>query len=184
MNTFIAILRGINVSGKRIIKMDALKQLFTDLNFKNIQTYIQSGNVIFKSSDSDVLEIKKRIENGILNAFSLEVPVIIITSDELESVVSENPFTEDETKNSNFLHVTFLSEKPKEEYVIQLNGMNFPEEEFQIKNNAIYLYCPNGYGNSKLTNTFFEKKLKTTATTRNWKTTKELLNIAAKIANS
>jgi uncharacterized protein (DUF1697 family) len=180
MVTYIAILRGINVGGKRMIKMDALKQLFLSLGFSNIETYIQSGNVIFKSKKLNEDKLANIISEAIKNVFTYDVPTIVKNVDELKNIITNNPFTKDKSKLIEFLHVTFLNAIPTKENVEIITKLDFGDDAFSIIDNAVYLYCPNGYSNSKLTNSFLENKLKVTATTRNWKTCNELLSIGEK----
>lgn len=184
MTTYISILRGINVGGNRMIKMDALRQLFTKLGFQNIQTYIQSGNVVFQTDKKGNTELESIISKAILATFTFEVPVIVKNLDELKAIVSNNPFLNDATKDIAHLHVTFLDVQPLQEHFDKIKDVTYQADEFCLIDKAIYLYCPNSYSNSILTNGFFENKLKVTATTRNWKTTNELVNIANKISNS
>ena len=180
MTTYISMLRGINVSGQKMIKMDALKEMYEDLHFTNIQTYIQSGNVIFNDNHTEQIDLGQRISNELMRKFGFEIPVIVLDTVELKEIIEKNPFTSDKTKEISHLHVTFLSSKTE----LIDNGLFYqkkaPGEEFAITENAVYLYCPKGYGQTKLTNAFFESKLKVGATTRNWKTTLELHRIAAK----
>lgn len=175
---YISILRGINVSGKNIIKMDSLRQSYENLGLNNIITYLQSGNVIFTSENADHNELTQKIKQQIKIDFGFNIPVIVLSIDELSQVVANNPFLEESGKNEAFLHVTFLSAQPGyyEKKIIEDKIQN--EEEIYFSDKAIYLYCPNGYGRTKLTNNLLENKLKVTATTRNWKTTTALLKIA------
>jgi uncharacterized protein (DUF1697 family) len=184
MTTYISILRGINVSGHRMIKMDALRQLFADLGFQNIQTYIQSGNIVFQDKKTDQRKLEKKIAKAITDKFSFDVPVIVKEFDELKQILSDNPFLTDNTKDTAHLHITFLADKPDQVNFDKIKDRQYQADEFHLVDKAIYLYCPNSYSNSKLTNSFFETKLKVTTTTRNWKTTNELLTIANKISNS
>lgn len=181
MTTYISILRGINVGGQRIIKMNALQQMFTDLNFQNTQTYIQSGNVIFQSETMKCQDLEKEISKKILERFGFEVPVIVKTLEELQTIVANNPFSKDSSKDQSCLHVTFLSESPKESDFEKIKQGDYQSDEFKLEAKTVFLCCRNGYGKTKLTNGFFESKLKVVATTRNWKTTQELLNIAMKL---
>ncbi len=175
MNSYISMLRGINVSGQKKIKMEELKKLYKSLGFFDVQTYIQSGNVIFKSPEKDVSKLASRIRQGIKQISGFDVSVIIRTKDELEELIKNNPFTQ---KDASKLHVTFLSAVPTSVPVDEISKVKDKAEEFFIGDRAVYLFCPNGYGRSKLSNTLFEKKLKLSATTRNWETVKALFNMA------
>jgi uncharacterized protein (DUF1697 family) len=181
MATYISILRGINVSGYKTIKMDALKNMYEGMGFKNVQTYIQSGNVIFQHSETEIKKLEKKIAKKISEQFSFEVPVIVRTLEELNQIVNTNPFINDPAKDEAHLHVTFLSALPEKNHIEKILEVKYNTDDIAILDKAIYLHCPNGYGNSKLTNTFLEGKLKVVATTRNWKTTKQLLSMAEKL---
>ncbi|WP_297099114.1 DUF1697 domain-containing protein [uncultured Draconibacterium sp.] len=180
MKTYVAILRGINVSGKNKIKMDALKSSFSSLGFEQVQTYIQSGNVVFKYQEMSSEDLAELINKQILDDFGFDVPVLVLDSVQLETIVKNNPFVGDESKEVQFLHVTFLKETPKNVNNEKINSYVKAEEEFEVSECAVYLYCPHGYGKTKLNNNFFESQLKVTATTRNWKTTLKLLEMANK----
>jgi uncharacterized protein (DUF1697 family) len=180
MATYISILRGINVSGKNIIKMDALRKLFIDADFSNVQTYIQSGNIIFETKKIATAGLEKIISGEIKKQFGLNIPVLVTGLEELKEAIKNNPFTNAQLKDINFLHVTFLSGIAGKENIAKISITNFLPDEFVVIDKAIYLYCPNGYGNTKLNNNFFENKLKLTATTRNWKTVNELARMAEK----
>ncbi len=181
MNTYVAILRGINVGGKRMIKMDALKQLFASLGFQNVETYIQSGNVFFQSKKTSEEKLAATIAKEIKSVFTFDVPTIVKNIDELKQIIANNPFTKDNKKLTEFLHVTFLATAPVKANVDSNAKLHFADDAFAIIDNAVYLYCPNSYSSSKLTNGFFENKLKVIATTRNWKTCNELVSIAEKL---
>ncbi len=180
METYISILRGINVGGHKLIKMQVLTKLYEDLGFKNVKTYIQSGNVVFKSKQTDNLKLEAIISKKITEVFSFEVPVIVMKHKEVEGVFKNNPFIIKKKLDVNFLHVTFFSQQPKQEDMDKISGV-FGNDEFVFTEKAVYLYCPDGYSKSKLTNSFFENKLKVIATTRNWKSTTELVNIASSL---
>lgn len=175
MPVFLSILRGINVSGQKKILMSDLKQLYEELDFKKVQTFIQSGNVVFESKSSTSLA--KKIEQNIKQKYEFDVPVIIRTMDEMETTIKNNPFLKTKGIELDKLHVTYLSEPPTVESIKKIKEYNFEPDTFHIIEKEIYIHCPNGYGRTKLTNTFFEKKLNITATTRNWKTSNELLTI-------
>lgn len=179
MATYVSMLRGINVGGQKKIKMKDLKELYESLNFKDVKTYIQSGNVVFRYPDSPVLELTEKIENEIKKVFDFHVPVFIRTKDELQDAVKNNPFKELDVDK---LHVTFLSDIPTEKPVKEIDKIKDKSEKFSIILKEIYLFLPHGYGRTKLSNEFFEKNLKVSATTRNWKTLNKLLDIANNFA--
>ena len=154
--------------------MDALRQLFVDLGYGNVQTYIQSGNVIFSSEKTDSRELEKIIAQKIIQTFGFDVPVLILNAEELTDILENNPFRTDAAKDPSFVHITFLSESPDHNLLKKITDSTFTPDEFVNIERAVYLYCPAGYGNTKLTNTFFENKLKLTATTRNLNTATEL----------
>ena len=178
MTTYISLLRGINVSGQKIIKMDILKEMFESLLFEHIKTYIQSGNIVFQYKKSENKDLEIKISNQIQKSFGFEVPVIVLEADELKVIIENNPFKDDKTRDISFLHVTFFSSRPEQINFEPIKKVKSQGEEIALIDRAVYLYCPNGYGRTKLTNAFLENKLKTRATTRNWKTTLELLKIA------
>jgi uncharacterized protein (DUF1697 family) len=175
MATFLSILRGINVSGQKKINMADLKSLYENLGFKNIKTYIQSGNVIFENNTGK--DLSKKIEKQIEEKYGFQVPILIRTVNEMEEAVNKNPFLEEKNIEPDKLHVTYLSDIPSNENLEKMKTVDYRPDRFYVSGKEIYLYCPGGYGNTKLTNTFFEKKLKQTATTRNWKTTNALLKM-------
>jgi uncharacterized protein (DUF1697 family) len=177
MDTYISILRGINVSGHNMIRMDALKKLYEDIGFKQVQTFIQSGNVLFREKKTDGWILEKKISEKIAEMFGFTVPVLVKALSEMEPVLKNNPFVNDRHSDIKSLHVTFLSRVPEQTAIEKINVQS-GNDEFIISGNVIYIYCPDGYGRTKLNNTFFENKLKIVATTRNWKTVNELVNIA------
>jgi uncharacterized protein (DUF1697 family) len=180
--TFISILRGINVAGHNMIKMDALRKIYIDLGYKNITTYIQSGNVLFQSDEKDHKILEKQITSKLGEVFSLNVPVLVIEKTELERIFENNPFTNDRHEDIDRLYVMFLSKNPDMTGVDKIKG-DFGSDEYIIGDKAIYLYLPNGAGRSKLTINLFEKHLKVTATARNWKTVTELVRLVKSIEN-
>ncbi|WP_159470575.1 DUF1697 domain-containing protein [Dyadobacter sp. 3J3] len=179
MQTYIAILRGINVSGHNMIKMADLKTMFETLPFENIRTYIQSGNIVFNAKPGNDQDLEKQIHDTIQKTFSFSVPVIVLEEKELRKVRQHNPFLTGRNEDVTKLHVTFLEAIPENILVEKLKETaQFLPDEWILEGKAIYLFCPNGYGKTKLNNNFFENKLKVTATTRNWKTVNELVSIA------
>ena len=174
-------LRGINVSGQKLIKMDALRKSYENMGFQNVKTYVQSGNIIFTCNHFEINDLEQKISRQIEQDFGFEVPVIVLTIDKLKQVIENNPFLKDPDKDQSFLHVTFLASKPNYFDYSTIEDKKQDEEEIFFTDNAVYLFCPNGYGRTKLNNNFLEKKLKVLATTRNWKTTNELYKIAQEL---
>lgn len=158
--------------------MDALRKCYENLGFHNITTYVQSGNVVFSGNNVNSNELAQIITRQIETDFGFDVPVIVLTIDNLKQIIDCNPFLKDSDKDATFLHVTFLSSKPQKTDFTAIEEKKLSGEEIYFADNAVYLYCPNGYGKSKLNNSFLETKLIVGATTRNWKTTNELLKIA------
>lgn len=171
---FICLLRGINVSGKNLIKMTDLKQLFVDLSFSHVQTYIQSGNVVFYSSLTDESLLAEMISKAIFSRFGHTVPTLVISAADLSRIFVQNPYP----NQMDILHVTFLGDVPLQENIDSIDRLKYLPDVFICVEKALYLICPNGYGNTKLHNQYFEKKLKCKATTRNWKTVTELVNMS------
>ncbi len=177
---YISILRGINVSGQKKIKMADLKALYEEQGFESVTTYIQSGNVIFESKGKLNTEgLKKVIEKSIEQKYAFYVPVDIRTNQELEQIVENCPYEEaKEEENGTKVLVTFLQSAPSsQKQELLLEYVKYPER-LTIQGSEVYLYCPNGYGKSKLTNTFLEGKLGISATTRNWKSVKKLYELS------
>jgi len=179
MPVFIALLRGVNVSGQKLIKMDALRELFVKMGFEKVETYIQSGNIVFQSINPNQRELEQIISAGLKDAFGFEIPVLVLAVKELKDITRKNPFINNDSKDKSCMHVTFLSVEPEMTLFENLKKLEYKGEEFELAGKALYLYCPKGYGKTRLNNTFLEKKLKVTATTRNWKTVNTLLEMAA-----
>lgn len=174
MTTYISLLRGINVSGQKIIKMEALRAEYEALGFADVKTYIQSGNVIFQAENENCLDLAQKIAKMILQKWEFEVPVMVKTVKEWQTVLQENPFILERNEDKNKLHVTFLAEVPDAEKWAKIEGGLYGADAYILAGKTVYLFCPNGYGNTKLTNTFFESKLKCLATTRNWNTLEKI----------
>ncbi len=174
METYIVMLRGINIGGHNMIKMTRLEEIFAEMNFKNIRTYIQSGNVIFESKKTDQKKLAKQIESEIMKSTGLQVSVIIRNRSEIKHVLENNPFLTNRNEDINRLFVTFLDMEPNPDDIKKAQEGNYDSDEFEVSGKEIYGFCPNGYGKTKLNTNFFEKKFKTTATARNWKTVQNL----------
>ena len=146
MPTYISLLRGINVSGQKLIKMDALKAMYRQLDFQNAETFLQSGNVIFKDEKSDPSDLATTISSKIQEQFGFEVPVIVLKVDDLKEIIEENPLKDDLRMDQQFLHVIFLAADPKEIDFELIAAKKSAGEEIVLIKKAVYLYCPNGYG--------------------------------------
>ena len=179
MVRYVSMIRGINIGGKKV-KMDRLKELYRSLDFKNIKTYIQSGNVIFESTESDATKLSRVIEKRMAEVFNFDVKVLIRTKNEMINVINENPFKHEDIK---LIYVTFLSDNPSEKLIKDLTrsideNIANKTDKYIIIGKEIYLFLPNGYGRTKLNNNFFEKKLGISATTRNWRSINKIVDIA------
>ena len=173
MAFYIAILRGINISGKNKIKMADLRESLENLGFTNVKTYIQSGNIIFEALKAPVKKLSEMIQKKIVSNFGFSVLVIVKTPLEINETITNNPFLKQKNYDPSKFHVTFLSKLPRKIDLEKLSEVK-SEDQVYCYGKDIYLYCPNGYGRTKLTNNFLEKLLAVSATTRNWKTVNNL----------
>lgn len=179
MPQYIALLRGINVSGQKIIKMDKLRAIFESIGFTKVSTYIQSGNVIFDSEEEDAAIVRERIVGELMSQLNFDIPVIIRTPSELQEIVQETPYpTVNEAENEQ-RYVTLLAQMPTEAALGKLNAAQNAVDEYQVKGLTVYLLIRKNYGESKFSNNFIEKKLGVSATTRNWETVNKLIRLAA-----
>ncbi|TYA69906.1 DUF1697 domain-containing protein [Seonamhaeicola marinus] len=176
MKTYIALLRGINVSGQKKIPMAELRELLTHSGLNNVQTYIQSGNVIFQASEENKTVLQAKIHDAIHDHFGFSVPILVLEPVTLNEIFNNSPFPQNEKEKSYFM---FLYEKPENKLVKEVSQLNYPNEAFKVTDNSVYFYCSTGYGKAKCSNNFFERKLKVTATARNYKTMVKLLSLSA-----
>jgi uncharacterized protein (DUF1697 family) len=174
--TFVALLRGINVGGKNKLPMKDLTAMFVEAGCGNVRNYIQSGNVVFETSPARLCEV---IQERIEKQFGFRVPVILRNAKQLRAVVDNNPFLKVGAPPET-LHVMFLADKPGQERIDALDPHRSPPDEFIVQGQEIYLRLPNGAGNSKLTNAYFDSKLATVSTVRNWRTVNTLLEMMEK----
>ncbi|MGB8329831.1 MAG: DUF1697 domain-containing protein [Polyangiales bacterium] len=179
-DVYVALLRGVNVGGKNKLPMSSLVALFADAGCDDLQTYIQSGNVVFRAKDDLARQIPGAISKAISDRLGLRVPVITRSIDQLRSLAGSNPFLSaalDPTK----LHVALLADKPDRSKIAALDPNRSPPDEFFVRGMEIFLHCPNGMARTKLTNAYFDSKLKTTSTIRNWNTIVKLLEITERL---
>ncbi len=177
MILFVALLRGINVSGHHMIKMNDLKISLSSLGYQNIQTYLQSGNVIFASKEENLKKTEALIEKQIQIDFGYDIPVMVFTKEFFLKVFRNNPILKTNNLDFKKIAVAFLDQIPEKELINNFNIENYPEKLI-IVNRIIYLYYPNGIGTSKLNNNLIESKLKVISTVRNWNT---VSNISQKL---
>jgi uncharacterized protein (DUF1697 family) len=179
MTTYIALLRGINVSGQKKILMSDLKNLMEELGYHEVGTYIQSGNIIFNSSDQSENDIAKHIKDKIFDIYQFDVKVMVMTHSYLLSAIEANPFLKRKDVEMSKVHFTFLDALPTAEAITKLRSYNYTPDEFELVNQVLYVYCPESYGNTKLSNSFIENKLKVDATSRNYRTTNILSEMSS-----
>jgi uncharacterized protein (DUF1697 family) len=165
----VALLRGINVGGKNKLPMRDLREIFAAAGCRDVQTYIQSGNVLFGADAATIASLPSTVSAAIGARFGYQVPVVIRTAREMEAIIRHNPFVargvaEDE------LHVLFLSEEPSASRIESLDPDRSPPDAFIVRGREVYLRLPNGAGRTKLTATYFDTKLETVGTQRNWRT--------------
>ena len=172
MPKYIALLRGINVSGVKIIKMEDLRAMFAAMGYKNVQTYIQSGNVIFEAPKKETVKLAKDIEKGLAKALGYDVPVIVRTSEEVVGIMEKNHFKKLKAASEEGVktYVAFLSAPLSAEQAAYLKALNSDVDTFHLDNGELYIVVNEAKGKSIFTNVFLEKKLKTPMTTRNWNT--------------
>jgi uncharacterized protein (DUF1697 family) len=172
-------LRGINVSGRNKLPMEDLRSLVTDLGGRDVRSYIQSGNVVLGSRRS-ATALASALERELATTLGTAVPVLVRTAAELAAVLEGNPFLRRPGVDRATLHVTFMAAVPTAAAVATAEAKKAPPDEFVVIGRDVYLRCPQGYGNTKLTNAFFEKTLGSTATTRNWRTVATLVDMAGR----
>jgi len=183
MNVIISLLRGVNLGSHHKIKMDALRVLYESLKLRDPQTYVQSGNVIFRTGERDLVLLARRIEEAIERKFGFRSDVILRSASELKGVVRRNPFAARRDIEPGKLLVTFLPRDPGPEMRAEVCRIKAEAEEVRIGDRELYIYYPDGMGRSKLARAI-EKALKKSGTARNWNTVTKLLEIAERLEAS
>lgn len=173
----VALLRGINVGGKNKLPMKDLAAMFREAGCDDVRTYIQSGNVLFRADPVLVENIPSLIRASILSSYGYRIPVVTRTAGELQEVVRANPFADTGAETDRLL-VLFLADLPDPAHVEALDPNRSPGDEFAVLGREVYLHCPNGVARSKLTTSYFDSKLSTISTARNWRTVGKLLELA------
>ncbi|MEG0850013.1 MAG: DUF1697 domain-containing protein [Flavobacterium sp.] len=174
MTTHLVLLRGINVSGHNMMKMDALKIMLENIGFQNIRTYLQTGNV-FVDSEEDASKVGFMIKQEIFKVFGHEVPTIVITKEDLELCFKNNPFLKEKDIDTKKIYVAFVSTQLKKENINDLKISQFKPDEASIDGNRIFIKYAVGAGKTRFDQKYIEKKLNITATIRNWNTVTNLL---------
>ncbi len=174
MTRCVSLFRGINVGGNQLVRMDALKALHSSLGLGDVQTYIQSGNVVFSSERADVAQIQKEIAASFAQTFGFSVKVMVRTANQLNEIIGNNPFQNQPMREAKWLIAMFLESDPSSTALEDIQGTYSGPEEIHIIGQEAFIYYPEGMGRSKLTNTLLEKKLKTAGTARNWNTVLKL----------
>ncbi len=175
MKPYIALLRGINVGGHKKVPMADLRELLTKSGLENVKTYIQSGNVVFQSFEKSIQKLEQIIHEAIQSKFGFDVFILVRTREDLQRIFDDSPFSEEKKKASYF---TMLHDIPEVELVKEVSEKIYEEEEYEIINDCIYFYSEKGYGRAKFNMSFFERKLKTSATSRNYNTMVKLLSLS------
>lgn len=169
VTTYLALLRGINVGGKNKLPMNDLRDLFVVAGCRDVRTYIQSGNVIFTADPDVVAPLPGVITTQIAQRFGYRVPVMVRTAAQIGDIIQHNPFIA-EGAATETLHVLFLADQPSASRVDGLDPDRSPPDTFIVRGQEIYLRLPNGAAETKLSNAYFDAKLATTSTGRNWRT--------------
>jgi uncharacterized protein (DUF1697 family) len=177
MNRYVAFLRGINVSGQKIIKMEYLKEVFLSGGFVNVSTFIQSGNVVFEASESNPDKLTELIEDHLLKTFGYKIQVILRTFQELTKMVKSDPFKPFEAVENIKLYVTFLSAKPDKKFVLPMVSPKNDVEIFAANNLDFFCISRQQKGGFGFPNIFIEKEFRIPATTRNWNTICKISNL-------
>jgi uncharacterized protein (DUF1697 family) len=173
MTKYIAFLRSINVGGKNKIKMEMLREVFNSLEYKNVKTYINSGNVIFETTKTVDGKLSANIESAIEKEFALQIKVMVRTIDEIKAIVENNPF-DGQFENDKNLHVFFLDEELPEEKRELLLSNNNENEMFDVRNREIFCLLRVSVLDSLMGKDYIGKKLKVSATARNWRTVNKI----------
>ena len=177
MKTHLALLRGINVSGHNMIKMDALQKALENRGFKDVKTYIQSGNVFVNTIEESAATVGFQIKQEIFKVFGHDVPVVVIGKEDLLACFQNNPFLKEKEADTKKLYVAFISTVLTSESIHQLKMSQVKPDEVSLDASRIYIKYSISAGKTKLDQKYIEKKLNVTATIRNWNTVTNLLKI-------
>jgi len=177
-------LRGVNLVRHNRIKMDALRALYLSLKLEDPRTYVQSGNVVFRTKEKNSAQLARKIEDAIARKFSFRAQVILRTPEELRKTIAANPFAKRRDLEPSKLLVTFLASQPTAEARARLLALKPNPEELHLIGRELYIYFPNGAGRSKLPWASLAKMLGTEGTARNWTSVMNMLQIAEEMEES
>jgi uncharacterized protein (DUF1697 family) len=180
MQRFVALLRGINVGGNRLIKMKDLKQMFIDMKFANVRTYIQSGNVVFDAKETDAVKLKSKIEKALAKALGYDVDIYLRSLEEMQAIIKYDAFKKMKAKPESKIYVAFLSDTPTKEQVKALEATSSETETFHVHKTELYLVSKRKPGDVFNIDTPVKKQLGMKNTARNWNTTQKLLALMEK----
>jgi uncharacterized protein (DUF1697 family) len=184
MPVIISMLRGVNLGGHNKIKMDALRALYESLGLRDPQTYVQSGNVVFRTDKRDLVALAKRIEEAIERGFGFRPAVILRTTSDLRGAIARNPFAKRSGVEPSKLLVTFLASDPGSAVREKVLSLKTEPEELRMDGRELYIYFPNGMARPKVSWAVLEKTLKTPGTGRNWNSVTKLLEMAERLEAS
>jgi uncharacterized protein (DUF1697 family) len=184
MAVMISMLRGINVGGHNVIKMDALRALYESLGMLGAQTYVQSGNVVFRTNERNTVRLAKKIQDGIEKNFSCKPEIILRSAAELEETIARNPFAKRRDIEPGKLLVLFLANEPNSEGRKKVLAIKTDPEELHMSGREVYIYFPNGMGKTKFPWAKIDKLLGTAGTGRNWNSVNKLLEMANKLESA
>jgi uncharacterized protein (DUF1697 family) len=179
LKVFIGLLRGINVSGKNPVKMKDLKTLLQASGCKEVITYIQSGNLVLKAPTESHVSLASRIEKALADHFGAEIPVLIYSPEQWQSVLASNPFIQPGEQDTTSLYYIFWQSAPGQELSEKLKAANIASEEWALGVNCLYIKCHKGYGKAKLNNNYLERLAGVKASTRNHRTLLKLAELAS-----
>ena len=177
MTTHLVLLRGINVSGHNMIKMDLLKKALESIGFENVETYVQSGNVFVDTAEESAAKVGFQIKQEIFKTFGHDVPVIVLAAADLEACFANNPFLKEKELDTKKLYVAFVSKELRSDSINDLKSSQFKPDEAIIDGSRIFIKYAVGAGKTRLDQKYIEKKLNLTATIRNWNTVTQLLKM-------
>jgi uncharacterized protein (DUF1697 family) len=184
MTVVVSLLRGVNLAGHNRVKMDALRSVYESLGFQDVETLLQSGNVIFRTKEADLARLRKKIESAIERACGFRCDVILRTTADLRQVIAKNPFAKRSGIDPARFLVTFLTDEPSADACEKCLAIPAAPEELKIHGRELYIYFPNGLARPKLSIPRVEKTLQTSGTGRNWNTVQKLLEMTERLEGS